>query len=331
MTQQSKEPMLLSFVEHSDIRAFAEAKVNLKRDDVKTYRDQVNRLRERLSDFIKDHPDYGLVKMLHAGSVMKGTALKTVNDMDVAVYVRPSDDTVDDSSLLSWLVDRLREVYPTMKPDQFTPRDHCVAVSFRGSGLDVDVVPVIADDDDEDCGCLIVKDTGKRVRTSIPRHLEFIRKRKNAQPDHFAQVVRLVKWWVRQRKSEDTSFRFKSFMPELICAKLADEGLDCSNYPRALERVFTYVVTTGLKERITFTDYYESDAAPPSPDPIQIFDPVNPENNVAAQYSEANRTAITEAAADALDAITEAHYATTQGRAVEMWKLVFGPSFGVNL
>ena len=134
MAQQSKEPMLLSFVEHSDIRAFAEAKVNLKRDDVKAYRDQVNRLRERLSDYIQDHPDYGLVKMLNAGSVMKGTALKTINDMDVAVYVRPSDETVDESRLLPWLVARLREVYPTVKPEQFTPRDHCVAVSFRGSG-----------------------------------------------------------------------------------------------------------------------------------------------------------------------------------------------------
>ena len=32
--------------------------------------------------------------------------------------------------------------------------------------------------------------------TSIPMHLEFIRKRKKAQPDDFAHVVRLVKWWV---------------------------------------------------------------------------------------------------------------------------------------
>jgi tRNA nucleotidyltransferase (CCA-adding enzyme) len=331
MAQSLKELKLSSFVEHSHIRAFAETKVNLKREDVREYRDQVNGLRERLAEYIKDHPDYGLVKMLHAGSVMKGTALKTVNDMDVAVYVRPSDETTDEGRLLSWLVARLREVYPTMKPDQFTTRDHCVAVSFRGSGLDVDVVPVIAEEDDEDHGCLIVKDTGARVRTSVPLHLEFIRKRKKAQPDHFAQIVRLVKWWVRQRKSENASFRFKSFMVELICAKLADGGLDCSSYPHALERVCTYLVTTGLKEPIIFTDNYSSRAVPVSSSPIQIFDPVHPENNVADQYSDANRTSIVEAAADALDAITEAHYATTQGRAVEMWKIMFGPSFGVTL
>lgn len=330
MTYQLSSTTLSSFVEHSHIRAFAEAKVNLKREDVRDFRAQVNRLRDRLAEYIKEHPDYGLVKMLHAGSVMKGTALKTVNDMDVAVYVRPSDETTDENRLISWLAARLKEVYPTMKPEQFIPRDHCVTVSFSGSGLDVDVVPVIAEEDDQDYGWLVVKDTGERVRTSIPLHLEFIRTRKKAQANHFAQVVRLLKWWIRQCKSNDTSFRFKSFMAELICARLADEGLDCSDYRRALERVFTYIVTTGLTERIVFTDNYGSDAAADSNAPIQIFDPVNPDNNVAVQYSETARKAIVEAAADALDAITEAHYATTQGRAIALWKIVFGPSLSLE-
>lgn len=39
----------------------------------------------RLEKKIEEDPDYALVKMLHAGSVAKGTALKTVNDLDVAV------------------------------------------------------------------------------------------------------------------------------------------------------------------------------------------------------------------------------------------------------
>ncbi|MCZ7538030.1 MAG: nucleotidyltransferase domain-containing protein, partial [Acidimicrobiia bacterium] len=52
------------------------------------HRDQVNRLRTSLEKKIAEDPDYALVKMLHAGSVAKGTALKTVNDLDVAVYVK---------------------------------------------------------------------------------------------------------------------------------------------------------------------------------------------------------------------------------------------------
>lgn len=318
-------------VEHSNVASFADSKVNLKREDVKAFRDQVNRLRDRLADYIAEHPDYDLVKMLHSGSVMKGTALKTVNDMDVAVYIRPSEHTAGERRLLPWLRDRLQEVYPTMRPEQLTIQHHCVTVSFAGSGLDVDVVPVIADSNGYGDGYLIVKDTGERVRTSIAKHLEFIRLRKATQPGHFSQVVRLLKWWARQRKLEDDAFRLKSFLVELVCAKLADDGLDCSDYSIALERIFAYIVSSALKTRIAFTDNYNASALPAkSSAPIEIFDPVNPANNVAARYTEAERSKIVDAAADALDALTEARYATTQGRSVAMWQVVFGPSFRVE-
>lgn len=75
------------YVTHSTLASYANAKVNLKRDDVRDYREQVGRLRTRLEEYIDAHPDYGFVKSLHSGSLGKGTALKTLNDMDVAVYV----------------------------------------------------------------------------------------------------------------------------------------------------------------------------------------------------------------------------------------------------
>jgi tRNA nucleotidyltransferase (CCA-adding enzyme) len=310
------------YIQHSHIAAFADEKVNLKRDDVKEYREQVNRLRARLKDYIKEHPDYNLVKMLHSGSVRKGTALKTLNDMDVGVYIRPSEETSDESRLLSWLIERLKEVYPTLKSEQFTRQNHCVTISFQVSGLNV------YEDDPDDRGYLITKDTGDRVLTSIPLHLEFIRKRKEEQRRHFAQVVRLIKWWIREKKNAESSFRFKSFMVELLCAHLADNGLDMSNYPLALEYFFTYIITSELKERISFTDYYESSELPESTDcVIEIFGPVNPENNVASSYTVFDQQRIIEAAHDALDALTEAHYSTTKGRAVKMWQFVLGSSF----
>ena len=57
---------------HSDIRAFAQERVNLPQDRVQKYRDQVNALRDRLAAKIKDDPDFALVKMIHSGSVAKG-------------------------------------------------------------------------------------------------------------------------------------------------------------------------------------------------------------------------------------------------------------------
>lgn len=319
-------------ITHADIASFADSKVNLPADKAKEYREQVKKLREKLEKHIIEDPNFGLVKMLHSGSVAKGTALKIIHDMDVAVYLK-KDVEVKDSELLTWLMDRLKEAYANLSADQFScpSGSHCVTISFRGIGLDVDVVPVIEDDNpDDDYGYLVTKDTGDQVLTNITLHLEFILKRKKAQPHHFRQVVRLIKWWVHQQKVKDSTFRFKSLMVELICAHLADNGLDMSDYPTALQRVFAYMVQTGLKKPIIFDDYYNvSDVSDDIEGVIKILDPVNPTNNVGAKYTETERVKIVTEATEVLDALTEAQFATTKERSLEMWKTVFGPSFTV--
>lgn len=318
------------YVTHKMVADFAADKVNLKRDDVKDYRAQVGRLRDRLKTHIDEHPDYGFVKSRHSGSVAKGTALSTVNDMDLAVYVKAGDAPTAEGALLTWMLERLKDA---LKPlgltdDQFKLSGHCVTIEYRGSGLNVDVVPVIYEGEADDIGYLIAKDTGARVKTSVTQHLEFIRTRKNAQPDHFAQIVRLIKWWVRQVKRRDPDFRFKSFMIELLSAHLADDGLTMKPYPEALESFFAFIVKTELKQRIAFTDFYAAGELPAaSLAQIEMFDPVNAENNVAAMYTSSQRTAIVDAAADALDALNEAAYADGKGRAVGLWQQVLGPTF----
>jgi tRNA nucleotidyltransferase (CCA-adding enzyme) len=68
-----------SRITHADIVAFADDRVNLKGEDVKAHREQVDRLRAKLETYIAAHPGFDLVKMLQSGSVAKGTALKTIN------------------------------------------------------------------------------------------------------------------------------------------------------------------------------------------------------------------------------------------------------------
>ncbi len=317
------------YVGHAEIAAFADEKVNLKRDDVKEFREQVARLRENLEKRISEDSGFALLKMLHSGSVAKGTALRTLNDMDVAVYLKSEAAPGDEAGLVNWLVDRLREAYPQIATDKIQPATHCARVSFSGSGLDVDVVPVLYEGGDDDRGYLVVKDTGVRVLTSIPLHLKFVRSRKETWPPHYAQVVRLAKWWVRTQKQRRVDFSFKSFLVELLVAYVGEHGVQFSNYCDALERVFAFIVKSELRERIAFTDYYDSSELPASSSsPVEIYDPVNPDNNAAAQYSDADRLTVVEAANDAVDALTEARYATTKGRALDLWKEVLGSSFG---
>jgi tRNA nucleotidyltransferase (CCA-adding enzyme) len=154
----------MPYVQHVDLTNFATTTVNLHRDGVEQFRDQVNRLRERLEEKIAADPNFALRKMLLSGSVAKGTALKTINDIDVAVYVRSSSVPENECGLLDWLADRLRETYPR---SNIVVQTHCVTIKFS-SGLDVDVVPVINEDGQGNYGYLITKDTGDRVLTNIP-------------------------------------------------------------------------------------------------------------------------------------------------------------------
>lgn len=313
----------MSKVTHSDIVQFAADRINLPKASADKYRAQVNSLRDKLEAKIAQDKAFDLIKMLHAGSVAKGTALKTVNDLDVAVYVKAGDVPKEDADLVPWLADRLSEAYPTLEQDQFEFQTHCVTLTFKGSGLNVDVVPVLYEGDDDDKGWLVRKYTGERVLTSVPLHLQFMRDRKRGYGDNYKELIRIVKWWKRQK-----DLRFKSFMIELLWAHIASTGVSFDDYPTALEEFFTYIVQSELKEQVFFTDHYGQDRLPTNlTDPIRIFDPVNPDNNVAKNYTDADRQAIVRAAHDALDALGEARFATTKTEAVECWQDILGVGF----
>ena len=314
-------------VSHKDIADFAQNKVNLPADKAKDYRAQARRLREKVESYLNEHPDFSLKKMMLSGSLAKGTALRTLNDIDVACYVSGADAPSDIPKLLKYIAERLRKAFPNFSPDQVKPQTYSITVSFKGSGLDVDIVPILYYGDDNWYGNLVSQDDGSFLKTSIPLHLDFIKKRKQKHDQNFAQVVRLVKYWARKEKREKDGFRFKSFMIELILAKLSDNGVSFSDYPEALQSFFTYIATTDMRELIVFSDYYSPDKVGSITTPVKIIDPVNEENNVSDLYTNAQADMIVDAALDAGDAIDSALAATSKQETVYYWQKVFGPSF----
>ncbi len=322
--------MTRQHVGHGDIARFAQDAVNLPKDKEMTYRAQARRLREKLDAYLSENPDFALRKMLLSGSLAKGTTLRSLNDIDLACYISGADTPRDVAALLDYLAERLRRAFPNFHPDQVEPKTYSVTVSFRGTGLDVDVVPILYDGDPQWYGNLVSQDDGAFLKTNIPLHLDFIRERKAAQEPHFAQVVRLVKFWARRIKDEQPGFRFKSFMIELILSHLCDRGLDLSDYPEALQHFFTYVARTGMREKIVFTDHYPASAVGRFSDPVQVIDPVNAQNNVASLYTPAQADAIVEAALAAGDAIDAALAAPTKQETAYYWRKVFGDSFRVG-
>ena len=316
-------------VGHNEIVRFSQDRVNLPKEKAKEYRAQARRLREKLDSYLKEHPDFTLKKMLLSGSLAKGTALRSLNDIDLACYISGADAPGDVAELLNYLVECLRKAFPNFSPDQVQAKTYSVTVSFRGSGLDVDVVPILYDGDPDWYGRLVSQDDGSYLETNIPLHLEFSDKRKQAQEQHFSQVVRLVKFWAGNIKRERHDFRFKSFMIEMILSHLCDQGLDFSDYPEALQHFFTYVAHTNMREKIVFTDYYPASAVGSFSEPVQIIDPVNAENNVSRLYTTSQADAIVDAALDAGDAIDAALAAPTKQETIRYWRRVFGSSFQV--
>ncbi len=311
-------------ITENDLTVFIQEKVSLSRDKADTYREQVNNLRKKLEDYIKDNPEFDLIKMLHSGSVQKGTALSTRKEMDVAVYMKP--ENIEDQELLDileYVREALVKVYEgQMKEEQFTLGTHCVRVNFKGKGLDVDVVPVIYKGKSKDRGDLLNRDSGEWIETSIPLHLDFIRARKELYP-LFGDLVRMTKWW-----RDKIDFKFKSFLIELIWCHLVDTRNLPESRIEGFAEFLSYVLRTQLKERIIFTDYYKlTDVKQDNVSLIQIYDPVNPENNLGGKLSDQERLKIVTESQTAFNALSQAVAAYTKGNAVENWQKILGSSF----
>ena len=332
--------MPASHVDHAVLAAHAKDKVNISSEEAAKRRAQVNHLRTRLETYIAAHPGSDLVKLRASGSTAKHTAIRRRrgegSDADVAAYVRAANVggiDADESGLLAWLKDRCMEVYGATKvAEDFTISDHAVGITMHGSGLKIDVAPVLYEGEPDDRGYLVTRQ-GDRVLTSVTLHLSFMTTRRKAAGANYRELIRLLKAWIREAKRNDDQLRCKSFLLELLVAHLWDKGwngeaLAVNDYARAFEQVLSYIARTELLTPISFTDFYAASEITSTSDPIQIWDPVNPANNVTRTYTEIDRQRLVKTATTALEDVAWASHAPTKGDANDAWRSVLGPAFG---
>ena len=331
--------MPASHVTHEVLAGHAENKVNIPAEEAARRRAQVNHLRGRLEAHIAAHPDYALVKLRASGSTAKHTAIRRRggegSDADVAAYVRAvsvGGIEADEPGLLEWLRDRCIEVYGQTKvADDFVISEHAVGITLRGSGLKIDVAPVLYEGEPNDRGHLITRQ-GDRILTSVTQHLTFIRTRRDAAGPSYRELIRLLKAWIREAKRNEGQLRCKSFLIELIVAHLWDNGwngeqLAVTDYPRAFEQVLSWIARTELRSPVVFSDFYPVTAVTATSDAIQVWDPVNPANNVARTYTDGDRQRLVKAATTSLEEIAWAAHAPTKGDANDAWRSLLGPGF----
>jgi hypothetical protein len=210
-------------------------------------------------------------------------------------------------------------LYPNKSVEDFEIQRKAATVTFVGSGLSVDIVPVIEDPKNANYGWQFDIHDGTRVQTCAPCQIKFVRDRKNVDPD-FRTLVRLGKKWRNRIELKP----LKSFAIELIMAHvLATNGKEGSIEKRFRD-FLQYIAQSELKEVITFPE--NGTVTTIFSDPVVILDPVCNTNNVASRISEGERKEIVAAA---LNAWETAHFASTEDD-LDLWKELFGPRFKVK-
>ena len=307
-------------------------------DDHKAEADrQTNYMVTNLKNKVSTSEHFTLEKVLKAGSNAKFTSLRRTNenvfDVDLGAYYSGEGATRDHlSTLLQFTRDHLRSIYPNKKDEDFEVLKSAVRVKFvSGIKLNVDVAPIIRDDTlGIENGGWIPRSDAWRL-TSVTCHNQFVKSRtvtssSVAGPIKFNRLVRMFKWW----NNRQTGLVQPSIFCDLVTAAAFEEVGVTGEWQTSLRQIFNSVRKHKFLDPIVFSDYYDAAETTLPADAVVVMDSVNPENNVAALWTEQTRTAYLARVQDAYDSMVSARSAEMDGDeegAVDAWCEVFGDDF----
>jgi tRNA nucleotidyltransferase (CCA-adding enzyme) len=305
---------------NTELKYYDSEVLRLPKEKRKEYHAQVDRLIATLSAGVKDKTKIKITRVVKAGSFAKFTILRKTSedpvDVDVVFYISGrSLGTSTFESLSSDIYDLLIELYPNKAVDDFEIQRRAAKVVFKGSGLAVDIVPVVEIPKKDGHGYQFDTAGGKTL-TCAPCQIGFVKTRKDADSD-YRTLVRLAKKW-RNYKEIDG---LKSFHIELILAYLQDKKGASAKIEQRLRDFFLFIAQSELKEVISFPE--NKGTIPTFPGPVVIIDPVSNDNNTASRISDAERLEIVKMADEAWET---ANFASTENDPA-IWKEIFGNKF----
>ncbi len=314
-------------------------RIKLKRDDMPKYRDQINNLREKLEEKIKNDKRTGLkvTRFIIAGSWKKRTILRPTGehpiDVDLVLYVDGDENLQNDlKKLHDFVVEYLSEIYPTKDINRDVDAEgntKSIKIKFTGSGLEVDIVPVVPLPTPKE---YVVQPQrgggGKKYITSVTKQLSFADDRRTQNPS-FTSIVRAVKWWrnYKELKPVDDESGISSFTIELIISHLELTKGRTERIEDGLIRFFKFLSDPNFPV-ISFKDAIGK--VPVFSTPIFVADPTNNENNAAKKLDETTWKEVKAEANDAFESLCIAQSKNFEGETIEEWKRVFGSSFNIE-
>lgn len=314
-------------------------KIKLQPENMQKYRDQIKNLKEKLEKKISEDSSNGLkvTKYLLSGSWKKHTILRPTGvnpiDIDLVLFVTGDDNIQNDlKGLYDYIIDYLKAIYPQKDIDRDVDADgntKSITIKFTGTGLEVDIVPVISLSSPAEYVWQPSRRGGKKYITSISKQLSFSQEIRKNNPS-YTSIVRSLKLWKNYQELNPTDSEpgLSSFTIELIVAYLDEiQGVE-TNIEEGIIRFFQFLSSPNFPI-IAFKNSINS--IPKSFDtPIYVADNTNKENNVVKSLDKNKWEEIVEAAEAAFDTLNIAQSKNNEGDTIQEWKSVFGPSFNIK-
>lgn len=300
-------------------------RIKLTNEKKSSYKSQIDNLRDNVRKAINDMENTKLTKVKIAGSWRKGTALAPKGDypldIDLVFYLALEEDiSFDAEELREEIIDVLCEAYPTKERSDFTDGQKTIGIVFRGSSLEVDIVPFIPEKGNTTYGRQPRKKLNSgEFKTSVDKQLDFTKKIKS-KCSNFTSIVRILKSWKNYKELDLSSFSF-----ELAVANLIEEGrISGVSINQSIINFFEFF-GNGNPVEVYFSGAIGSQTGS-SP---WIADPTNNENNTI-RLSDIEWDEVIEEAECSFETISYAQTVKETGKTLDLWKEVFGPSFNIK-
>ena len=242
---------------NKELRYFDSNVLRLSAEKRKEYHAQVDRLVAELSSRLKGHDEIKITHVIKSGSFAKYTILRKTStdplDVDVVFYISGKEISEETLQGLNDTIHALLlDIYPSKKVEDFEIQRKATTVTFIGSGISVDIVPVIADESRDGYGWQFDLNHGEVIESCAPCQIKFVRDRKNMDSD-YRTLVRLAKKWRNYYEVDP----IKSFHIELILAFILDQEGSGGSVEERFRRFLLYIAETELQQVLSFPEYLQ--------------------------------------------------------------------------
>ena len=300
-------------------------RIKLTQEQKSSYTQQIDNLKENVIKAVNGMENTKVTRVRRAGSWKKGTALAPRGDyhldIDMVFFLELEEDaSFDAAELRDEVIEVLCAAYPNKERSDFADGQKTIGVVFRGSGLEVDIVPFVPERGNTTYGRQPRKTLNSgEFKTSVDKQLDFISAIKD-KCANYTSIVRILKSWRNYQELELSSFSI-----ELAVAHLIKEGrISPSSIHQAVIAFFEFF---GNGNPITI--YFSGGIGPKTGRAPWIADPTNNENNTVS-LSNSEWDEVVEKAECGFETISYAQTVREAGIALELWKEVFGPSFNIQ-